>query len=60
MLLQLEEDHMPGTAELCSLSDLDWPEGKTNDPNLSHAHTHTENIKNLSGETKKMQLSAVQ
>lgn len=39
MLLQLEEDHLPGRAELCSLSDLDWPEGKTNDHNLSHTHT---------------------
>lgn len=36
-LLQQEDHHLPGRAELCSLSDLDRPEGKTNDHNLSCA-----------------------
>lgn len=35
MLLQQEEDHLPGRAELHSLSDLDGQKEKTNDHNLS-------------------------
>lgn len=58
--LQQEEDHLPGRAKLCNLSDLHWPEGKTNDHNLSHAQTHTEYTENLTGELKQMQLPAVQ
>lgn len=38
MLLQQEDHHLPGGAELHSLSDLDGPEGKTNDHNLSCAY----------------------
>lgn len=47
ILLQQEEDHLPGRAELSSLPDLDWPEGKTTNHNLSHTQTHTENIQRI-------------